>query len=230
MTAELKSLYDAGKFDKALEQLRPDSLRTAQDFYNAGLILYKNNQPEKAYAFFLKSKILAPSNEAATHGLNVASQKMRTNGVATSAPASITEKMSLFTKTLDAGWLGVPLGIVLIATALLFRSARRNGSMTQPAAKQPTFWAALGCLALAITLAGGFFHLRSRDLLVVQNTNLDVRSGPSLNFSSTAKLSPMTIVTFTGGKKEDENKKQWLQIEFGKDGLGWALEEDLLAL
>lgn len=219
--SEAKQLYDAGKFQDALNQIDFKTLHTADEFNNAGLVLYKNGQPAKAYAYFMKAKVLSGGAEDVNHNLTVTSEKLRSSGIGAPGSSLKINTFALNAKTMSPAWVGLPIGLFLLAAGACFQKARR---------KTLWAWAAGTCVLAAVAVGAAYWELRSDSLMVVQSQAADVRSGPAETFSAVGKINAGAVVESTDDARQDEAGARWRQIEFGKDNLGWAKEEDLLAL
>jgi len=225
-----QKLFENGDFAGALAAIRESEMRSPSDWNNSGLILYKNGQLEKAYAYFLKAKTLGGDNRDSTHNLQVIAEKLKMQGITASQQSILVDQMGLGAKSLTVGWVGLPLGILLTASAFFLKAAKRQRAIDRPLIRIPAFGFALFFLILTILLGGGFFYVRGLNLMVVSVPVAEVLSGPAKTYSTVHKIAPMTVVRATGDRRVDTDGKEWHQIEFGNENIGWTRAEELLAL
>ena len=220
-----RALYDAGKFQEALDTLTQAGLGSAADYFDAGNCYYRLGKLGQALGYYEKANALAPGDDDIRYNLKLIEGLAEKGG-------TLTRDQTYWTGLIVPLVRRVPETVVdvlfAICTAVLawnaFR-AKKRGRRFLKALLQPAFLLALGIWGLSgllttVTILGQNAKLAA----IIADVGIG-RSGPNETFTELFKLSAGTTVELTG-----ENREGWRQIRFSLGNVGWIMEKDLLPL
>lgn len=226
---EFKALYDAGKYDEALQALRAHPADSSAYYFNLGNTHYRLGQYGIAAGYFEKAKQRKPFDPDIQAGLNLAQGALERQGGKQSWDPSSSWLESLADGIRLEEIQGV---LALVAFVTLFfwaRTYRRSRSL------RATILSSSGVLCvLAFLLTSGLFLARrtadQHPPAVVLQEQI-VRSGPGESYSDLVRLQPGIRIRLLGPSVAATGGADvWKQVRYSEDGIGWIRASGLLLL
>ncbi len=224
----VKQLYDAGKYNEALNELSTHPKEIASYYYNLGTIYFQLNQAGKAVAFLEKANRLDFHDSDININLRIARQALsQLIGKENVDPASTwTESIAdRLTATEVRG--GLSFG-VLVFIILLFQAYVRTRNIFKALLKPA---GVIGFAGFVVTLGiYGIYQMAGSSPPAICTEHEVVRSGPGERFSELGKLESGAKVRVLETVTHDQQAEIWQQIRFSQDGIGWVRASHLLLL
>lgn len=215
-----QALFNAGKFEEALQAFRAHPNESPQYYYNLGTTYLKANQPGLALAYLAKANRLLPHDPETQRNLKVAQDSLaRQLGAERIDPAS--SPLEIMADRVSMGEIRGALGLLgLIVAALWLRAYLKTRNLRRTLLQPSGF---IGLIGLAITLG-----LYAAERLVEANPpayaleRTWVRSGPGSQFAQLGQLEIGVKV------RQLSAQGDWEQIRYSQDGIGWVPTSSLL--
>jgi tetratricopeptide (TPR) repeat protein len=220
---EAKSLYEAGKFDEALQAFQTHPNDTAQYFHNLGTVYYRVGQPGRALAYLEKANSLKPHDPETQHNLHLAQAAVgqligeaRLDAASTGLE-SLADRVSLQEVRGALGLLGLLVAVLWLRAYWKTRNLKRT--FLQPAGF-------IGLLGFGLT-AGLYFteRLAQSHPPAFAVERQVIRSGPGDQFAQLGQVEPGMKIRLLGPVDQD-----WRQVRYSTDGIGWIKASSLLLL
>lgn len=231
---EFQQLYDAGKWDEAIQWLRShppkDPDVSASYFHNLGTTLIRSGQYGLATAYLEKAAQIDPSNEAVEKNLEFARAKLSALiGESRLDPAA--SWVDLWAPRLPVYEISAAFSLLLLLG--LVSVAGRYRRLRQAKAAWFSRGGALiflSLLSLSLLGAVGAGLLSSPAATSLESEI--VRSGPGERFLEIGRVETGMKLRTTGRVLPDEKDatKNWLQIRFSPGQVGWLKASGLLLL
>jgi tetratricopeptide (TPR) repeat protein len=215
-----KALFDAGKYEDSIKELRANPNESPQYFYNLGTAYLKAGQSGVGLAYLAKANRLQPHDPDIQRNLKITQNSLsRLLGAERIDPAS--SPLEAMADRVSMGEIRGALGLLgLIVAALWLRAYLRSRNIKRTLL-QPS--GLIGLIGLGVTLG-----LYAAERLVEAYPpayaleHVLVRSGPGSQFAQLGQLE--------AGVKVRQLSAQggWEQIRYSQDGIGWVPASSLL--
>ncbi len=220
-----RALYDAGKFQEALEALNQVGLVTAADYFDVGNCYYRMGKVGQALGYFEKASALAPGDDDIRYNLRLVEGLAQKAGALNRDQTYWTGLIVPLLQRIPEAAVDFFFALCSVALGWTALRAKKRGRRFFRAVQQPEFVliAVVWLLAASATVATALGQ-RTRLAAVIADVGVG-RSGPSDTFTELFKVTAGTTVELTGEKREG-----WRQIRFSLGNVGWIMEKDLLPL
>jgi tetratricopeptide (TPR) repeat protein len=220
-----RALYDAGKFQEALDLLNKNGLQTAADYYDAANCLYRLGKVGQALGYYEKANTLAPGNEDIRYNLGIAEGAVsKAGGILKDQRLWIGRIVPIF-KNVSEELADILLALATIGFAALAYRYKKTGMVFTRAVLRPAFLATFGAWALTCALVVAVVTAHHAQLAAIIADMSVARSGPAETFTELFKLPAGSKVELTG-----ESRDGWQQVRFSLGNVGWIMDKELLPL
>ncbi len=227
-----KTLFDAKKFDAALEELQRSPKDDPLYYYNLGTIYYHLGRNGNALAYLEKANHLKPHDGDIQHNLALA--RIKLTQTLDLDPSSywfeaMADRISTDGLKLGTGFLALTSILLLFNTYLKIRNQRPSLKFLF---QRPAAWLSITGFFLTATFFGLQRWVETHPAAVCLNSS-EIRSGPGSTYLKLSEAPAGTKLRILHTPNGSENREQWAQIRYQtgeSGGIGWVKASDLLTV
>ena len=234
-TAALKTLYNSGKYEEALNLLNSNTSETSSFYYDSGNVFYRLGQFGLSVANFEKARKLNPHDPEIQHNLAASRTELEKSlgGERLDPASSWIESLS---DHLPFDEIRGILGLFALLCAFVWCRSYWKHRRLRLILSEPSGLLSLLAFSLSLALFGAQRIGQSHPAAMCTRSQV-VRSGPGEQFLELSRVEAGMKIRVLGpiATSEDrgatqQNGEPWRQVRYSSDGIGWVRSSSLLLL